>query len=99
MEIERIFRKKALYFIILASRSEQVLSAFEFFDKNFNLEDIAGDSHNAYRDFWGSVLINNINLLPQEKRKLVSISFVEPRSPETGFRFLGNILTYDISRY
>ena len=96
MEIERAFRKTALYFIILASRSKQVLSALEFFDKNFNLDDIDRDFQDEYRDFWGSILIDNINLLPQEKRKLISISFVEPQSSGTGFRFPADVLRYDI---
>lgn len=96
LDIERMFRKKALSFIILASKSEYVLSAIEFFDKNFNLNDVDRGSHDDYRDYWASILIENINLLSQEKRNLVSISFVEPQSHEAGFRVLGDFLRYDI---
>ena len=97
MELERVFFKKALSFIILASKSEHVLSAFNFFDKNFCLDDIGKDEYKAeYRDYWASILIDNINLLPQEKRKLVSISFIEPLTSGTGFQLPGDALKYDI---
>ena len=54
------------------------------------------DYHDEYRDSWASMLIENINLLPEEKRRLVSVSFIEPHSNVTGFRFPGDVLRYDI---
>lgn len=97
MELERLFFKKALSFIILASKSEHALSAFDFFDKNLCLDDIDKDECKAeYRDYWASILIDNINLLPQEKKDLISISFVEPLTSGTGFQLPGDALKYDI---
>lgn len=90
------FRKKAFCFLMLATKSDQVLSALEFFDKSFDLSDIDTQYHDNYRDFFASILIDNLNTIPQEKRKLISISFVEPQSSGSGFRLLGDIFKYDI---
>ena len=81
---------------MLATKSDQVLSALEFFDKSFDLSDIDKKYHDDCRDFWASILIDIINSMHQEKRKFISISFVEPQSFWTGFRLPGDGFRYDI---
>jgi hypothetical protein len=90
---ERLFKKKALHFIIQASRSESILSALEFFNNHFTLVDMDKDTQDDYRDYWVSMVMDTITLLPHEKRKLLSASFVESVA---GFRLPGDVLRYDI---
>lgn len=96
MKLERIFTKKALYFIILASKSENIISAIDFFNKNFDLSDIPREDHQSYRDTWAAVLLDALNSLPSEKKKILSIAFIEPQSSDQVFCMTGTDLRFDI---
>lgn len=96
MDTRRVFHKKSMQFIISASKSKSILSAFNFFHKNFNLKDIAKDSYDEYRDFWVSILMDNLNSLPPGRKELISISIVEPQTSGRGFILAGSKLRYDI---
>lgn len=96
MNIERLFRKKALYFLLLATRRERPISAYEFFSDNFDLKEVKPDQHDDYRDYWMIILMEMVESIPQEKEKLFSIAFVEPPSANKGFRIAGSSLRYNV---
>ncbi|MBA2649665.1 MAG: hypothetical protein H0U75_08765 [Legionella sp.] len=93
-ELERHFLKTTLDFMISASKSEKTLSALEFFEKKIKLPDAGRDLYEAYRDLWCEKLLDTINVLAEEKRKLISLYFVE--APGNGFKLAGGVLRYDI---
>lgn len=95
-EIQRYFLKTTLQFIIDASKSEHSLSAMNFFEKNIKLSKNEKNQYEHYFNLWGATLIENINLLPLQKKQIISITFVVPESSKNGFKITGTILNFDI---
>lgn len=95
MDIEKVFRNHAFLFFRLARRSSVVLSALDYFEERFDLSELDKDAQEEYGDSWGGMVVDALDSMAPEERKLVRVAFVNPKSKGTGFR-LGEVFRYDI---